>query len=210
MTTEDRMTVDERYKYLRTMKARYVKTSRKEREHLLGEMEQVTGLYRKSLIRLLKSPLQRRPRTKQRGRTYRAEVDATIGVVLATLDYPCAERLTPNLAWMVAHLAAHQELAVSDALLKQLERSSISTVERRLRTMRPQQARRPRKPPRAPTLRCKGYPWNAPLDHPGAGAPGNSHGQTLSAIPPLPVSAPPDRSPVRGSTAMACTSASPP
>jgi len=121
------MTVDERYKYLRTMKARYVKTSRNEREHLLGEMEQVTGLYRKSLIRLLKSPLQRRPRTKQRGRTYGAEVDATIGVVLATLDYPCAERLTPNLAWMVAHLAAHQELAVSDALLKQLERISSST-----------------------------------------------------------------------------------
>jgi len=120
-----------------------VKTSRKERKHLLGEMEKVTGLDRKSLIRLLKSPLERKPRTKQRGRTYGADVDAAIGVVSATLHYPCAERLTPNLAWMAAHLATHQELGVSDAMLEQLERISISTEGRRPRTMRPHQARKP-------------------------------------------------------------------
>jgi hypothetical protein len=125
-------------------------------------MEKVTGLDRKSLIRLLKSPLERKPRTKQRGRTYGADVDAAIGVVSATLHYPCAERFTPNLAWMAAHLATHQELGVSDALLEQLERISISTEGRRLRTMRPHQARRPRKPPRAPTLQrvpMERTPW---------------------------------------------------
>jgi hypothetical protein len=158
MTTEDGMTVDERYKYLRKMKTRYVKASRKERKLLLDEMEQVTGLHRKSLIRLLKSPLQRTPRTRQRGKTYGPEVDAAIGVISAALDYPCAERLTPNLAWMAEHLAAHQELEVSDVLLEQLKGISISTVERRLRTMRPHQPRRPRKPPRAPNAALQGVP----------------------------------------------------
>jgi hypothetical protein len=135
-----------------------VKASRKERKLLLDEMEQVTGLHRKSLIRLLKSPLQRTPRTRQRGKTYGPEVDAAIGVISAALDYPCAERLTPNLAWMAEHLAAHQELEVSDVLLEQLKGISISTVERRLRTMRPHQPRRPRKPPRAPNAALQGVP----------------------------------------------------
>jgi hypothetical protein len=94
MTTEDRMTVDERYKYLRKMKTRYVEAGRKERKQLLDGMEQVTGLHRKSLIRLMKSSPQRKERTKQRARTYGGEVNAAIGVVSATLDYPCAERLT--------------------------------------------------------------------------------------------------------------------
>ena len=49
----DKMTVDERRKYLRTMKKRYGKTSRKEKKQLLDEMEIVTGQHRKSLIRLL-------------------------------------------------------------------------------------------------------------------------------------------------------------
>ena len=150
MTTEDRMTIDERYKYLRKMKTRYVNASRKERGRLLDEMQAVTGLHRKSLTRLLQSNLERKPRTQQRGRTYDAEVIAAMDVISASLDYPCAERLTPNLVWMAKHLAAHQELDLCAAVLEKLSRISISTVERRLRTMRQNQPRRPRKPPRAP------------------------------------------------------------
>jgi hypothetical protein len=159
------MTVDERYKYLRKMKARYVKADRKGRKQLLDEMEQVAGLHRKSLIRLLNGPLEREPRIKQRGRTYGGEVDAAIGVVSAALDYPCAERLTPNLTWMAEHLAHHRELEVSDALLEQLDTISISTVERRLRTMRPQQPRRPRKAPRAPNAALQGVPMERIPSH---------------------------------------------
>jgi hypothetical protein len=170
MTTEDRMTIDERYKYLRKMKARYVRGGRKERKQLLDEMEQVTGLHRKSLIRLMSSPLERTPRTRQRGKTYGGEVDAAIDVISAALDYPCAERLTPNLAWMAKHLASHQELEVSDVLLEQLECISISTVERRLHSMRPRQPRRPRKVPRGPNAALQGVPmeripWN--IQEPG-------------------------------------------
>jgi hypothetical protein len=158
MTTEDKMTVDERYKYLRKMKSRYDHAGRKEQGHLLDEMEEVTGLHRKSLIRLMKESPQRKRRARQRGRTYGLEVDAAIGVLAASLDYPCAERLTPNLGWLAEHLAAHQELEVSEALLEQLKQISVSTVERRLRTMRPHQARRPRKLPRAPSAALWGVP----------------------------------------------------
>jgi len=71
MSTEDKMTIDERQKYLRKMKKRYVQASRKEKGQLLDEMEAVTELHRKSLIRLMNGSLERKPRCRQRGRTLR-------------------------------------------------------------------------------------------------------------------------------------------
>jgi hypothetical protein len=52
MPTEDKMTVNERRTYLKVMKPRYLNAKRKERSALLSEMEQVTGMHRKSLTRL--------------------------------------------------------------------------------------------------------------------------------------------------------------
>ena len=53
MATEDQMTVNERRKYLQLMKPRYQQAKRPERSRLLTDMQQVTGLHRKSLLRLL-------------------------------------------------------------------------------------------------------------------------------------------------------------
>lgn len=159
MTTEEQMTIDERYKYLRMMKARYVKADRREQGRLLDEMEAVTGLHRKSLIRRLNGRLERQPRRQERERTYRADVTAAIRVVAASLDDPCAERLTPNLEWMAEHLSKFGELEVSEVLLKQLQRISISTVARRLETIRQDQPRRRRrKPPRLTNQARKDVP----------------------------------------------------
>ncbi len=70
-----KMTIDERRKYLTIMLLRYVRATKEERGHLLDEMEAVTVLDRKTLIRLLKGDLARHPRPGQRGRTYGPEVD---------------------------------------------------------------------------------------------------------------------------------------
>ena len=55
VTTEEQMTIDERYKYLRKMRMRYLQAGRLEQGELLSEMEVVLGLHRKSLIRLMHS-----------------------------------------------------------------------------------------------------------------------------------------------------------
>ena len=68
MDTEENMTIDERRKYLRLTQKRYMRANRKGKARLLDEMEAVTGLHRKALIRLLKSDLRRALRRKQRGR----------------------------------------------------------------------------------------------------------------------------------------------
>ena len=149
MTTEEKMTIDERWKYLRKMKARYAQADRKERSRLLDEMEAVTGMHRKSLVRRLKGSLVRHPRHKERTKTYQADVTDALRVIAASLDYPCAERLTPNLVWMAEHLTSHGELDITDEVLEQLGQISISTVGRRMATITQHQPRRRRAPPRA-------------------------------------------------------------
>jgi hypothetical protein len=148
MSAEDQMTIDERFKYLRKMKKRYVDASRERRGRLLNEMEGITGLHRKSLIRLINGNLKRRPRRRQRGRTYGPEVGDALRVIAESMDYICAERLTPNLTLLAECLAAHGELTASPQLLEQLERVSVSTVERILARIRQDVPRLPRRGPR--------------------------------------------------------------
>ena len=165
VSIEETMTIDERLKYLRKMKSRYVNVSRSQQGHLLDEMEAVTGLHRKSLIRLLKGTLKRKLRTKHRSRTYSTSVENAIRIIAESFDYICAERLTPNLVWMATHLAKHDELVLSPAVQAKLSRISISTTQRILARRQMTQPR----PGRKRTQRRKGLtreiptkrlPWN--------------------------------------------------
>lgn len=143
MTVEDRMTIDERRKYLRAMQKRYRGARRGEKSWLLDEMEAVTGQHRKSLIRQMRGELERKPRRRQRGPRYGAEVAYVVGVIAESLDWVCAERLTPNLVWMAKHLSAHGELEVTGEVMEKLGSISSSTVRRLL-------SRQPRERPRLP------------------------------------------------------------
>jgi len=165
METEEKMHIAERYKYLRIMQGRYRQASRQEREQLLDEMVSVTGLHRKSLIRLMKGDLQRRPRSQERGALYGPEVTSALAVIWESLDYVCAERLTPKLVEMAQHLEACGELVTTPELLEQLGRISLSTVERRLRTLRPERPRRrgqtrPSGPPLTRDIPMGRLPWD--------------------------------------------------
>jgi hypothetical protein len=68
-------------------------------------MEQVTGLHRKSLTRLMHAgSLERKKQTTPRPRSYGLEVERVIVRVWESQDYMCAERLTPGLLQMAQHL----------------------------------------------------------------------------------------------------------
>jgi len=67
MTNDDKMTIDERRKYLRIMQKRYAQASHQNRSLLLDEMEHVTALDRKTLLRAMRADLERRPRRKEGG-----------------------------------------------------------------------------------------------------------------------------------------------
>src|SRR4051794_33722423 len=150
------MTVDERRKCLKRMQGRYLGASREERGRLLDELAELTGLHRKSVVRLLKGPsLERQPRRQQRGREDGAGMDDAVRVIRESLDYVCAERLTPALVSTAEQLARHGELAVTDELLAQLGRISISSVQRRLPRHGPDRANKVAK-----AIPMRRIPWD--------------------------------------------------
>ena len=135
MPDDDAMTLTERRKYLTRMQGRYGAADRAGRGRLLDEMEAVTGLHRRSLVRLLTPHgpgLARRPRGTPRRPTYGHQVDDALRVVWETLDYVCAERLTPALVPTARLLASHGELRLPAEVEAQLGRISRASVQRRL------------------------------------------------------------------------------
>lgn len=167
MSTDEKMTIDERRKYLRRMKRRYLAAKRAERSELLDDMVQMTELDRKTIIRLMNGNLARKPRQRQRGNSYGPEVDDALRVIAETLDYICAERLTPQLVATADQLAAHDELYVTPQLRSQLSRISVSSVRRRVQRLRQDEPRLPpRKSKPADPLRhsvpMRRIPWNQP------------------------------------------------
>ncbi|MGQ9733426.1 MAG: integrase [Candidatus Zipacnadales bacterium] len=147
MPTQDEMDIEERLKYLRIMRKRYAPADREGRGRLLDEMEQVTGLDRKTLIRRMKGKLERKRRRQQRGRTYGPEVDDALRVIAESFDHIAAERLTPNLVWMAKQLGAHGEIRLSPELLELLGQISVPTVRRILQRITQDEPRLPRRGP---------------------------------------------------------------
>jgi hypothetical protein len=142
------MTIAERHKYLRRMAETYRRASRAERGQLLDHMEVATGLHRRSLVRLLQpGGLERRPRTRQRGRVYGPGVEEVIRVVWESLDQVCAARLTPALLPTARHLASFGEVRLTPELEGQLGGISRATVGRLLARFRQDEPRLPRRGP---------------------------------------------------------------
>lgn len=163
----EQMTVNERRKYLKLEAPRYAKADRAGRSQLLTEMEAVSGLHRKSLLRLLHAPsLERAPqRPRLKRRTYGPEVTDVVRVVWESLDYLCAERLTPALLETARQLAQWEVLVLTPELEAQLASISRATVQRRLQRLQVDTPRLPRHKPQAPNrllrdVPMKRLPWD--------------------------------------------------
>ena len=160
MSEQDPMNVDERRKYIHKIWNRYRKANKAEKGRLLNEIEEVTGMHRKAIIRLLNGQLSRKKRHRQRGKTYGVDVDDAVRVIARCLDYPCAERLQPNLVWIADQLKAHKELVIGEEVREKLGMVSVTTLKRILKRVgrsEPKLAYRQPKRPQSNTLR-KYYP----------------------------------------------------
>ena len=196
MSPRDEMSIDERRKYVKLVAPRYQQAKRKERSQLLSEMEQVSKLHRKHLIRLLNGQsLERKKRKTPRSRSYGLEVERVVLRVWESLDYICAERLTPSLLWMARHLASFGALILTAEVESQLATISCATVQRMLRKNRARKARLPRTGPHRANQVTKGVPmgripWDTKepghfetdLVHHGGESAAGEYGHTLQLI----------------------------
>jgi hypothetical protein len=168
-----RMTEEERRKYLRLVAPRYANASRSERSALLDEMAAVTGLHRKSLLRLLHGPsLNRAPKySRLRRRRYGVAVAEVVRVVWESLDYVCAERLTPALLPTAQQLAQWEELILTDEVAAHLASISRATVQRLLQRFQLDRPRLPRRKPQPPNRLLRQTPMERlPWDTQAPGA----------------------------------------
>jgi len=170
MLNDEKMTVNERRKYLKLVAPRYVKSGRIERSQLLTEMEQVTGLHRKSLVRLMHMPSLERTlkKTRFKRRKYGAAVADTVRVIWESLDYVCAERLTPALPETARQLARWGELSLTSAVQEKLGSISRATVQRLLQRFQQDTPKLPRRRPQPPNQLLREVPmgrlgWDIPI-----------------------------------------------
>ena len=195
MASDEQMSLHERRKYLRIMRDAYHRAKPTERGRLLDAMATATGLNRKTLIRLMRSDLQRQPRRRQRGKTYQRDMDQALRVIAESYDYLCAERLTPNLLPLAEQLAAHREWRLTESLRQQLAHISPATVYRRLAQFRQDEPQLRRRAPRPPasviqSIPMRRIPWNerAPghfevdLVHPAGASADGQYVHTLQMI----------------------------
>ena len=166
MPDSEAMTIDERRKCVKRLQGRYLAAGRADRGRLLDDLGALTGLHRKSLVRLLRSAdLARHPRARPRGREYGVAVDDALRIIWETLDYICAERLRPALVPTARLLARHGELRLTDELVEQLGRISVASVQRRLTRLGRATPRLPRRGPEranrvARAIPMRRIPWD--------------------------------------------------
>lgn len=188
------MDLKARTTYLGVMQARYRKArSRKEKSDLLDEMVSATGMNRNYLIQKLRRPVERKKRSRERSNGYGPEVDRILAKTAQAQQGICAERLAGYLLETAENLAQHGQLYLDDHLREQLERISVSTIRRRLKStrkakLRAQSTGAPNSLQRQIPIRR--IPWNVDLPghcevdlvHHGGSDPKGQFGYTLQVV----------------------------
>jgi hypothetical protein len=160
MPTDEKMSIDERRKYMKLVAPRYAKANRQGRGELITEMAEVTGLHRKSLIRLMGMPtLERAPkRSRFKRKQYGPAIADAVRTVWESLDYVCAERLTPVLLSTARQLAQWEEMMLTPELEAALGAISRATVQRLLHCFRQDTPKLPRRTPQPPNRLLREVP----------------------------------------------------
>lgn len=132
------MRISERYELAAELRERYWAANRAQKTELLDAFCVATGYHRKYAIAVLKGrPRAPRPARRPRAQTYGGEAFRRwVAVVWEASGYICAERLCPVLPEMVRLLRLHHRFKLDPETDRLLATVSISTLRRRLASMR--------------------------------------------------------------------------
>ena len=125
---------------LEAIKPRYIKASKKEKTAMLNEFCKNTRYNRDYAVRILQAGYDhnrvKRIGRKGRKNKYSHDLMAVVVKVWELLEYPCGQRLQPNLMPTVAALVRHGELQINEKMLKLIKTISAKTLDRRLKRER--------------------------------------------------------------------------
>lgn len=123
------------------LRPRYLRASRVEKTKMLDEFVALSGMHRKSAIRLLARGYQRGRERRGRKRRYTGAVVAALANIWHICGCICGKRLQPFVGEMVTVLERHGELVLDEATRALLVQMSATTIDRKLQPFRQQQGR---------------------------------------------------------------------
>jgi hypothetical protein len=134
------MSLHSRQEYLQKVKKRYLKASVEAKSQMLDEYCANTKLNRKyvtwclsprvSLVKKIKNPRKKRTCAYGNNEIY------YLKKIWEILDYPCGQRLKPQLPEMVAVLGRCKELIVPESVAVKFKRIAASTIDLKLRSFK--------------------------------------------------------------------------
>lgn len=117
--------------YLRELKKRYHKASKKRKTQLLNDFCTFTGYHRKSALRLINGRLPNQwKRTRPRSRKYDLETIKALRFLWQAAGEICAERFHPFIPTLLKCLTDQGEISISNETKKKLLEISQITVKR--------------------------------------------------------------------------------
>lgn len=149
---KDVMTAPARRELVEALRQRYVAATREDKVRILTEFAAVSGLHRKSAIRVLNAESELVP-AKRRGRpcVYDQAVQQGLVTLWEASDRVCGKRLRPLLPLLLGALERHGHIKLDASVRERLLKLSAATIDRMLAPTRAVACRpRPRRKPSRP------------------------------------------------------------
>lgn len=127
------MTAPARRELVEALRQRYAAATRDEKVQILTEFSSVSGLHRKSAIRVLNAEVDlTSPKRRGRPRLYEQAVQQALVTLWEASDRVCSKRLKALLPVLIAALEKHRHLALDPNIRTQLLALSAATIDRLL------------------------------------------------------------------------------
>jgi hypothetical protein len=128
------MSLKSKHELLESVRSRYLKSSRVEKQSMLDEFTCATGYHRKYAIRVLQNQVQKHP--KSYPRLYRGEVVEALEQIWEIYGHICSKRLQPFLPEAIKVLERCQEIQLSKDTKELLLKISSASIDRCLQPVR--------------------------------------------------------------------------
>lgn len=136
------MSIQTRKEYLKKVKKRYLKATKREKSVMLTEFVENSGYNNKYAIRILAASHEYKSKCINRKihYTYTNEDIYWLKKIWEIMDYSCGQRLAPQLSEIISKLVKFKELSIPETTQKKLQSIASSTIDARLAKAR-QEAR---------------------------------------------------------------------
>lgn len=140
----NKMSIQSRKEYLSRVKARYLKADKQGKSGMLKEFVKNTGYHKKYAVRILAAGHEYKSKCINRKihHIYDNSDIYWLKKIWEIMDYPCGQRLAPQLPEIISKLIRFKELGIPDSSQEKLKNIGSSTIDDRLRKFKSEARRK--------------------------------------------------------------------